>query len=268
MSEDPSPTQPSLGGVQAVGRALDVLEALAAAEVPLGISEIAATTGLPVGTVHRLLRTLGERGYARQEPDRKYAPGPVFAHLWASALRALTEPADRYLSRLSALTGQTASLAVLDGDQVAYAAQARPPRQTHTFAHVGAHVLPHCTAVGKVLLAFRPAPVVHGLVDRNGLPSRTVRTVTSRAGLLAELDRVRHTGYAVDAGEQEDGVRCLAVPVTAAGAVVAAISVSGPTEHITRVDEHELVATMQAVSHAFSSQVLSPAPRRTRPAQP
>jgi IclR family acetate operon transcriptional repressor len=243
-------------GVQSVDRALDILEALAATGTPLGVSALAQTTGLPVGTIHRLLRTLAARGFVRQEASRDYALGPALFRVGHAGTRSIAAPARPYLARLVEISGETANLAVLEGDHVVYVAQVPSPHRLRMFAEVGRHVLPHSTAVGKVLLADRPADVAAGVVRRTGLPARTPTTITDPARFATELTRVRTRGWAEDDEEEETGVRCFAVPVRDGGRVIAAMSVSGPAARFDGVGVEELIARMQEIADLFAAEGL------------
>jgi IclR family acetate operon transcriptional repressor len=243
--------------VQSVERALDVLEALAERGGEAGLSEIAARTGLPYGTIHRLLQTLLTRGYVRQESDRRYALGAGLVRLGGVAEGMVGEWARPYLARMVELSGETANLAVLEGDFIVYVAQVPSPRRLRMFAEVGRRVLPHSTAVGKVLLAGRASDDALTLLERTGMPRRTANTITEARAMLAELALVRERGYALDLGEEELGVHCLAVPVHDGDRVVAAMSVSGPAERIDTVDRRELAEGMRKIAHAFAAE-LSP----------
>ncbi|MEV4893997.1 IclR family transcriptional regulator [Nonomuraea sp. NPDC055795] len=245
--------------VQSVDRALDVLEALAEHGGEAGLSEIAARTGLPYGTIHRLLQTLLSRGYVRQESDRRYALGGGLVRLGGVAERMVGVWAQPYLTRMVELSGETANLAVLEGDFIVYVAQVPSPRRLRMFAEVGRRVLPHSTAVGKVLLADRATDEALSLFERTGMPRKTANTITDPQAMLAELDRVRVRGYAMDLGEEELGVHCLAVPVQDGNRVVAAMSVSGPAERIDALDRDELATGMRKIAAAFGSE-LSPTP--------
>ncbi|MEU6999253.1 IclR family transcriptional regulator [Nonomuraea sp. NPDC046570] len=245
--------------VQSVDRALDVLEALAAGGGEAGLSEIAARTGLPYGTIHRLLRTLLARGYVRQESDRRYALGGALVRLGGVAERMVGVWAQPYLAKMVELSGETANMAVLEGDFVVYVAQVHSPRRLRMFAEVGRRVLPHSTAVGKVLLSDRPDAESVALFARTGMPRRTANTITETAAMLAEIGRVRSRGYAMDLGEEELGVHCLAVPVRDGSRVVAAMSVSGPAERIDALDREELAEGMRKIAHDFGLE-LSPVP--------
>ncbi|MEV4392351.1 IclR family transcriptional regulator [Nonomuraea sp. NPDC049607] len=244
--------------VQSVERALDVLEALAGHGGEAGLSEIAATTGLPYGTIHRLLQTLLARGYVRQESDRRYALGGGLVRLGGIAESMVGVWAQPYLARMVELSGETANLAVLEGDFVVYVAQVPSPRRLRMFAEVGRRVLPHSTAVGKALLAGRRAAEAMAVFERTGMPRRTPNTITDAAGMLAELDRVKERGYATDLGEEELGVHCLAVPVRDGDRVVAAMSVSGPAERIDALDRDELAEGMRKIALDFGRE-LAPA---------
>ncbi|MEV5558634.1 IclR family transcriptional regulator [Nonomuraea wenchangensis] len=237
--------------VQSVERALDVLEALAEHGGEAGLSEIAARTGLPYGTIHRLLQTLLARGYVRQESDRRYALGGGLVRLGGVAEGMVAVRAQPYLEKMVELSGETANLAVLEGDFIVYVAQASSPRRLRMFAEVGRRVLPHSTAVGKVLLAGRPAEEAVAVFERTGMPRRTPNTITEIEAMLAELAAVRERGYAMDLGEEELGVHCMAVPVRDGARVVAAMSVSGPAERIDALDRAELAEGLGKIALDF-----------------
>jgi len=241
------------GVVQSVDRALALLEALASAGSPVGVGELAERTGLPQGTVHRLLQGLHRRGYVRHDASRKYSVGTAALRLGDAAQQSLARSARPFLAQLVEASGETANLAVLEGDDVVYLAQVPSPHTLRMFAEVGRHVPPHSTAVGKVLLAAMPREQAVALLRRIGLPRRTATTVTDLEVLTRELDAVRHDGWAADEEEQEAGVRCVAVPVFSGEQVVAAVSLSGPAERFGGGRDPQLVATMQRVSRAFAA---------------
>ena len=117
---------------------------------------------------------------------------------------------------------------MLEDDHVVYVAQAPGRHRMRMFTEVGRRVLPHSTAVGKVLLAWQDEEQVRRVVHRLGLPPRTPRTLTTLEEFTAELAAVRARGWAVDDEEEEPGVRCLAVPVGLGPRAVVAVSVSAP----------------------------------------
>ena len=151
LSEPPSPSVAGTG-VQSVHRALDLLEIVAAGGGSLAIAQIASAATLPTPTVHRLLRTLVERGYMRQLANRQYALGFGAVPLATTAMAAIGAGAENVLAELVAELGETANLAVLSGDRAQYVAQAPSRHMMRTFTEVGRQVDLHCTGVGKVLL--------------------------------------------------------------------------------------------------------------------
>jgi IclR family acetate operon transcriptional repressor len=239
--------------VQAVDRALEVLEALAEAGRPLGVGELGERTRLPQGTVHRILQTLQGRGYVRRDASRKYSVGTAAVRLADAAQRSLARTARPYLAELVAISGETANLAVLEGIDVVYVAQVPSPHTLRMFAEVGRHVPPHSTAVGKVLLAAMPRDHARGILQRTGLAARTDATITDLTALEAELDLVASQAWAADEEEHEPGIRCVAVPVGGPGPTLAAISVSGPAERFAGGGTAGLVAAMQRVGNAFGA---------------
>lgn len=245
----------SAGSVQSVDRALDLLEALARHDGPVGVGEVAALTGLPQGTAHRLLRSLQSRGYVRHDVTRKYSLGAAALRLGDAAERSLSRSARPHLAELVALTGETGNLAVLEGDDVVYVAQVPSPRTLRMFADVGRHVPPHSTAVGKVLLAAMDRERALALLRRRGLTPMTDHTIVDPDAFVAELDRVGERGFAIDDQEQEIGVRCVAVPIGRGEDVFAAISLSGPAERFAIADAEALLAQMRRVAAAFAGEL-------------
>jgi IclR family transcriptional regulator, acetate operon repressor len=248
------PTGNATGGVQSVERVLDLLEAMADAGGATGLSELAATSGLPLPTIHRLVRTLADRGYVRQEPSRRYALGPRLIRLGETASRMFGTWASPHLARLVDALGETANLALFDGGQVVYVAQVPGRHSMRMFTEVGRRVSPHCTAVGKAILAQLPPATVHDVLHRIDLVARTPATITDPSALLAELDRVRETGHALDEGEQEIGVRCVAVGV-GGGPAPAAISISGPTARMTDELVERAVPQLRSAADALAAEL-------------
>jgi IclR family acetate operon transcriptional repressor len=129
--------------------------------------------------------------------------------------------------------GESVNLAILDGDQVVYVAQAQPSQNfMRMFTEVGKRAEAHTTAVGKAMLATRPEGEIRDLLARTGMRRYTERTLTTPEDFLADLARIRDRGYALDDGEQELGVRCVAVAVPHAPRRMA-LSMSGPLPRMT-----------------------------------
>ena len=244
-ASDGTPIRTGANGVQSLGRAFDVLELMAAADGEIALSRLAEESGLPGPTIHRIVRTLVDRGYVLQKPSRRYMLGPRLIGLGTGARAAVEAWATPQLQALAEETGETANLAMLDLDRVVYVAQVPSTRHTmRMFTEVGRRVYAHCTGVGKALLAGLAEDDVRRLLDAAGMPATTAHTITDVERLLEELATIRERGYAVDDGEQELGVRCVAVAVTHSTAV----SVSGPASRVTRKSVPALAEVLRAAA--------------------
>lgn len=249
--------RPKTGGVQSLERVFELLELMADAGGEMGLSQLAAGSGLPIPTIHRLIRTLADLGYVRQKAaTRRYILGPRLIRLGESAKGMLGTWAKPFLSELVELSGETANLAVLDGSQAVYVAQVPTTRHSlRMFTEVGRHVPLHCSGVGKMLLAQLPTADARDIVDRTGLPAQTPATITKPVQLMRELDQIRQRGYALDDGEQEIGVKCVAVAVPASP-LLAAISVSAPEARLPDSVRTALVPQLQRVAEEFGRSLL------------
>ena len=238
--------------VQSVDRVFGLLECLADGGGSLTLSELAARSGLPMPTIHRLIRSLVSQGYVRQEASKRYALGPAMIRLGESASRMLGSWATPYLTGLVDTFGETTNMAMLEGDACVYVAQVPSPWAMRMFTEVGRFVLPHCTGVGKAMLSTLPDVQVRALLSRTGMPPRTERTITTPDAMIRELELIRRVGYAVDDGEQELGVRCVAVPIPGLP-FRAALSVSGPSSRVT-IEQVEVIAPdVQSVAEKLRS---------------
>jgi IclR family transcriptional regulator, acetate operon repressor len=220
------------GGVQTISRAFELLDLIANHGASVTISELATKSGLPMPTVHRLLKALVSLGHVRQTPSRRYALGPRLIRLGEMARQNLGTTAMPFLAELVNITEETANFAMREGDLVVYVAQVPSRHSMRMFTEIGRRVLPHCTGVGKALLAQLPNSAVEEIIQRNGMPAMTAKTITDIDALMADLERIRQRGWAEDNGEQEIGVRCIAAPILGTG-IQSAISVSGPEARLT-----------------------------------
>lgn len=238
--------------VQSLTRAFELLELMADAGGEAGLSELADATGIPLPTIHRLMRTLVHGGYARQGPSRRYALGPSLVRLGESASRLLGLWARPYLAQLVDLTGETANLALREGDEAVYVAQVPSKHSMRMFTEVGRRVPLHSSAVGKAILAQLPPADVQAIISRAGLSPQTEMTITDADALRRQVELVRRLGYATDLGEYEVGVSCVAVPLVGAVAS-AAVSVSGPAARLTAETRERIAPFMQQVSTELSA---------------
>jgi len=235
------------GGVQSVERSLDVLEALSGAGGEMGISELASATGLPLPTIHRLLRTLVARGYVRQQENRRYALGPRLVPLGERAALMVGLWVRPLLTRAMRQIGESINVASTDGDQAVYVAQVESSHAMRMFNEVGRRVRLHSTGVGKALLSQLTDAEATDVLLRAGMPARTPKTITDVDAMLAQLAVIRERGYAEDDEEQELGVRCVAVPVRI-GVSRFAVSTSAPAPRLTTERIGEVVNVLRALA--------------------
>jgi IclR family acetate operon transcriptional repressor len=260
MAKNGSSQPRSNGGVQSLSRAFAILEAMADAGGEIGLSQLAAEAQLPPATIHRLVRTLVDLGYVRQEPSRHYSLGPRLMRLVDTTTKRLATLAHPYMSEVVATLGESVSLAVLDGEEIVYVAQVQPSQNfMRMFTEVGRRVKPHATAVGKAMLATKSDDEVRELVKRTGMPRRTEQTLTTPKQLFADLERVRERGYALDDGEQELGVRCVAVTVPGAARPMA-LSISGPLTRMSDDVIDKAVPVLRKAAAKIGAELAAPAP--------
>jgi DNA-binding IclR family transcriptional regulator len=215
--------------VAAVERAIALLDELADGAGPRGVNELARAVGAHASTVSRLLGTLAEAGLVERDPGSgRYRLGLRLAH-WGSAAvagRDLRELARPLLVELAELTGETSTLSLAAGTEALTADYVASSQSVLSQARVGRASVRHATAVGKVLLAFRPDALA-------ALPARlerfTERTIVDRAVLEQVIVEARARGYAEASEEREPGLHAIAVPVLDAhGQLAAVLGLQGP----------------------------------------
>jgi DNA-binding IclR family transcriptional regulator/sugar lactone lactonase YvrE len=223
----------SVQGTQALVRALRLLDIVATQE-PLRTAAVAEQAGLSRATVHRMLGALAEAGLLRQDSaEGHWRLGlKVFemAHrVWDSLdLRGAAEPE---LARLAQASGETARLALLDGNGCVYVDQREAARSGVRLGNgIGARTPLHASACGKVILAHLPPPDRRRRIRSLPLTPLTAATITDPAAFQRDLDLVKARGYAVSLGESTEGVAAVAAPVLDhLGEPIAAVCVIGPS---------------------------------------
>jgi DNA-binding IclR family transcriptional regulator len=233
---------------RSVDHALDVLCAFAEKE-ELGISELARRLHLHKSGVHRIVRALATKGFVQQRSNRRYSLGLRVLELGNMyRLRLdLARNAESILRPLSERMNANAHLARLENYEVLDLLRVEFPAPIRVTRSPMLRRPAHCTALGKVLLAYGPEQQLEGVL-RRGLSRLTCKTITQPERLIAELARIRERGYAVDDEEFYPGIRCVAAPVfDEDGGITAAMSISGLITHVT---EDRLPQFAEAVTHA------------------
>ncbi|MBC6461124.1 IclR family transcriptional regulator [Actinomadura sp. HBU206391] len=217
---------PRSGG-GSIDKALTVLEALAQHS---RVTDIASATGLPKSTVHRILQSLVEWGFARADGASGYLPGPRILTLAGKVMNRFdpAQQADGALHGLRDRTGFAVHFAVRNGDEAVYVQKLDGRRPYQMGSRVGMSLELHSTSIGKSILAQLTDEEIIGIIGRTGMQPRTQRTITDPRALLRHLGEVRRRGYAIDDEENETGIRCVGAPVfDHTGAVMGGVSMSG-----------------------------------------
>ena len=225
------------GQVQSLDRAFNLLEVISGHADGIALTELAQRTALPPSTAHRLLKSLEQRGYLRQDEERGLWFIGVTAFVVGSAFirsRDIVASSRPSMRRLMEDLGESVNLAVLEGSVAIYLSQIECRQMIRAHALPGGRAPLHGSGVGKALLAALPHERAAELLTGRTLPALTPNTLTSRAKVLDGLEAVRRTGYAVDDEEQSLGMRCVAAAIRDENAEpVAAVSITGPSARVT-----------------------------------
>ncbi len=229
--------------VQSLTRALTLLNALAASDRGLSLSQAAQTAGLAISTAHRLLSTLQQQGFVHFDADKSVWSIGVQSFIVGSAflrVRELNAIARPVMRELMEITGETVNLAVEDRGEAIYVAQIESPMTMRAIARPGGRAAMHASGVGKALLAAMCDKLVDSILKRHGMPKLTEKTLTRPDELKRQLNEIRARGFAVDDEENAIGLRCIAAAILdETQSPVGAISLSGPAVRIRRdlIDE-------------------------------
>jgi DNA-binding IclR family transcriptional regulator len=215
-------------------KGLALLEVVARAQRPLGVTELAAQLGIAKSHAHRLLQGLVELKYVQHDPaTRGYAASVRLWELGSSVLEGLDlrRIAQPYMEALLEQTRETVHLSVLDGAEVVYVHKIESHEPVRAYSQIGGRAPAHCVATGKALLAWLGAARLADLAS--GIERYTPRTIVEEAAFLREMDRVRKQGYAVNRGEWRESVGGIGAPIRdIQGHVIAAVGISGPIARI------------------------------------
>lgn len=249
---------PRAGRTSAAGSALQkslrVLEAVAAPGGPHRLAEVTAAAAVPKSSTFRILASLAEQGFVRQEGDGRYGVGPRLRGL--SALVSGGEPASigSVLEELRRTTGgQTVHLALHSGETITYIRKLEGEQPFRTASRVGMRVPLHTTAIGKSVLAHLPEQEIRELIAATGLPPRTPRTVTDARALYTQLAEVRARGFAVDDEENEPAIRCIGAAVLGPdGRPIGGVSVTTVTFLVSRAEIEAYAPAVRAATAALA----------------
>ena len=255
MSDIKVTKDPSGYNVRAVERALQILECFDDEHPEMGVSEIAQMVGLHKATTHRIVTTLLNFGYlARAVDGQRYRLGLRLTELGFRAVRRLDlrREALTYMNQLSQQWGETCDLSIFEHGEVFYIEMIQGSRALTIAAAVGQRLPAHCTASGKVFLAYLPAPELDNLLNKP-LTSYTWKTISSAMRLRQQLELIRQQGYAFDDEEFEMGIRAVACPIfNREGKVIAALSIPSPVSRMTLERVPEIAEALADATWAIS----------------
>lgn len=238
--------------IQAVSHALDLLEQFQGEVDELGVTELSKRLKLHKNNVFRLLATLESRGYIEQnKATENYRLGLKALELGQTFIKqmGLLRQAKPILDRLVKECNETSYVAIFKEGHIVYLDVAETDLTVRVVSRVGSRLPAHCTAAGKVHLAFMTDEEFAALFPERELPSYTSRTITDREELRKDLQKVVEQGYAIDNEELDLGVRCVAAPIRDyTRRIVGAVSISGPSMRFSeeRIDTELIPLVLQA----------------------
>jgi len=239
--------------IKSLARGLTVLKIMAEVDQSIGITNLADKLGVNKSTVSRMVQTLMNHGFVEKSTDgRSYQLGPALVQLSRVVINRLKlrETANPFLTQLVDRTGECAHLAIYAQGKALYIDQVQSDASLRVNADIG-HMAPlHCTALGKVLLAFG------GYAIPARLGSRTGATITDQEVLANELEKIRILGFAVDNEEYDEGIRCIAAPVfDFSNQCIGSIGISGPTARINLKNISKLSQEVLSISKDLSDRL-------------
>lgn len=244
-----APPRDRSGRIQVLQRAAQLLRALEDEPNGLSLSALATRTQLPRSTVHRIATALEREGFlTAASPAGGVRLGPDLVRLAESGRPNLEAQLRPIMARLHERLDETVDLAVLDGDHLRFVAQIAAHHRLRAVSSVGATFPLHCTANGKAALSLLSDRAVEELLPSR-LASYSPATLTSRSALIAELQRVRETGVAIDREEHTDGIWAAGFAVRDTFGTPVAVSVPVPAMRAAG-REPEVVAALTAARAA------------------
>jgi len=247
--------------IQSVSHALDILESFTRTEDELGVTELAKRLGLHKNNVFRLLATLEHRGYVEQNKvTENYRLGAKTLQIGSIFIeqRECRRQARPILENLAAESGETAVVAVLRGNKVIYMDSVEADKTVRVVSRVGAMLPAHCTAVGKIQLAYLSPADVERLYNDEPFTTLTGRSIRTQDALEAELKKTVEAGYAVENEEADVEVRGLAVAVRDfSKRVIAAIGIVAPVSRLTddRLAKGGIIGLLQESGKTLSTKL-------------
>ncbi len=224
-----------------------------------GISDLSVRLAMPKATVYRFLQTMMTLGYVRQEKDsERYGLTMKVFELGTKALQYpdLVDLAKNHMQLLADTTGETVHLGALIDSEIIYIHKVDSRHMLGMYSRVGRRAPLHCTAIGKVLMAWEDPERRDRVLKGAEFKRFREKTIVDPVAFVAELGRIKAQGYGEDREEFDDHIRCLGVPIfDRINRPIAALSISFPTFRYDESKEAETVAMLQAAAKDISAQL-------------
>lgn len=244
--------------IRVLTRAAEILGCFTITEPEKTLSELAAMTALNKSTVFRIMETLEDLSWVRKIPDTGcYRMGFGIFELGSRAVNGIDfyRASRPHLENLVKVTRQAAHLVIHNSGETLYLNKLENPDLFIAQpSSIGMRLPMHCTAVGKVLLAWMDEEKARAIVKEKGLRRATAHTITDEKVLFENISKIREQGYAVDNEEIQAGLKCVAAPVyDHTGKVIAAISVSGLKEYFKQQRIYLKIQSVVQAAQAISA---------------
>ena len=245
--------------IKVLNKTFSILEILLQHGSAMNMTEISEKLGLYPSTIHRILDTLKYWGYVEQNTNtQKYQLGLKLLELGMAKLHQidLVREVTPYLKELVKQYNETVHLGVLEEGEVLYLAKEESSQTIRMISYIGKRAPLHCTALGKVLLAYMSEEERKKILEEKELPRLTKNTITDKGELEKELDKIREQDFALDREEDEKDVRCIGAPIrNYKGKVIAAISISSPIFRIDKNVENNLKEALIKTTNKISKRL-------------
>jgi IclR family transcriptional regulator, acetate operon repressor len=239
--------------IRAVQRVCNILDLIQESPEGFSLTQVAEVTQFPKSSAYRYLATLESRRYVMRDPiTGLFRIGPAFLPLQSRQLAVLADRARPYLTALRDQFEETVNLGILDGYRVSYVEIIESPHSVRLAAREGDRDQLHCTALGKAIATTLDNDRVAMILEAEGMPQRTPRTITSVTQYLDDLAGCRRQGYAIDDRENEPDGRCVAVPLSGTG-MMAAISISAPSSRLAMDDVADVARALEEAARSLAN---------------
>jgi DNA-binding IclR family transcriptional regulator len=243
---------------QSVLKAFAMLKSFHSPNEWLTSCELSRRAKLPAASGYRLIQTLVEIGAVVRGARGRYRPGMLLVSLSHNVAigELLHEASEDIANALAIRVNATVHLGILEGGMVTYVSKAATPTSFATHTRPGAQLEAYSSGLGKVLLSGLPYDQLESFIMDGDLVALTPYTITDRAVLLEQLERVRTAGFAVDDRESQADLRCIAVPVyDGDGRIVAALSASEYAPRMTAERQAELLEALVEAATSLGHKV-------------